>query len=67
MTSIFEGAKRFIIIIVALALLGYGSLLYNNVYGVGISSVLIIIALILGARAMNENRQRVLTIKKPLK
>ncbi|HVA83136.1 MAG TPA: hypothetical protein VNF06_03160 [Candidatus Aquilonibacter sp.] len=67
MREIFEGVKRFGIVIVVLALLAYGSWVYNNIYGVGITVALILIAVAIAFREMSTNKQRVLTIKHPLK
>ena len=67
MKELFEGVKRFGIVIVVLALIAYGSWVYNNIYGVGITVALILIAIAIAFREMGQNRQRVLTIKHPLK
>ena len=67
MKEIFEGVKRFGIVIIVLALLAYGSWVYNNIYGVGIAVALILIAVTIAFREMAQNKQRVLTIKQPLK
>lgn len=63
--ELFEGAKRFAIAIVIFALLGYGSWLYGNIYGVYIAIILILISLAIASRMVLHNSQNVLRIKKP--
>ncbi len=64
-SEVVEGTKRFGIAIVVFALLGYGSWLYGNVYGVWIALILILISLAIAAKRIIYNKQRVTTIKKP--
>lgn len=63
--ELFEGAKRFAIAIVIFALLGYGSWIYGNIYGVYIAIILILISLAIASRRVAHNSQNVLRIKKP--